>query len=439
MKNYDELISRSDYVSRDLSWLEFNYRVLDQAKDKHSSLIERLKFLAITSSNLDEFFTIRVGSLYNYLDYGKQRIDYSGLNSFPFRDVLLEKGREYFESQHQVYCKELKPIFAQNGFRIVKIRNLTAEEEVLTRRFFESTIFPMLTPMVYDSYHTFPLLNALRLIIGVVTRNPESSDGKKVSFIQIPSNLPRFYEIVRADHVLFIPVEDIILHNIQKLFRNVKIHSSTLFRITRNGDFTLDESDDIEANFLEELKTKLKTRRTGRVVRIEVIGKADPWITDLLKDRLEIEEANIYRAKYYSFIDFTAFWQIIGHKAFRDQHAPMPDAMEPLCCPGIREQDIFEVIKKGDVLLHHPYNRLDLVIHLLERAADDPGVLAIKITIYRLAKKSRISDALLKAAENGKHVSVLFEVKARFDEENNLREAKRLQKAGCFVIYGISN
>ncbi|MEQ8928220.1 MAG: polyphosphate kinase 1, partial [Fulvivirga sp.] len=431
-------IAKSNYISRDLSWLKFNHRVLDQAKDVKKNLIERLKFLAITGSNLDEFFTIRVGSLYNYLDYGKQRFDYSGLREQPFKQVLLAKAKEFTDEQHELFLKNLMPEFENFGFSITLYKKLSQEDRTKVNDYFETTIYPMLTPMAYDSYHTFPILSTNRLVFGVVTRSAED-DNKKLNFIQIPSNLPRYYEIEKDDIIHFIPIEDIIKNNVHHLFRNIKIVSTNLFRITRNGDFTLDESDDIEANFLEELKQKLKTRRTGRVVRIEVIGRPDTWMLKVLKERWELNDDNIFRYKRKSVLDFTALWEIVRHNEFKEHLFEMPSNKPPLSYPEIGENNIFDVLKDRDVLLHHPYNNIEPVIELLEKAADDPGVLAIKITIYRLAKDSRVTAALLKAAENGKHVAVLFEVKARFDEENNLREAQRLQKAGCFVIYGISS
>jgi polyphosphate kinase len=215
--------------------------------------------------------------------------------------------------------------------------------------------------------------------------------------------------------------------------------STNLFRINRNGDFTLEESEDIESNFLEELKRKLKTRRTGRVVRLDVEENPDPWMMRLLKIQWDLDEFNIFHVPQGSMVDFTGLQQIIGHKEFKSKRAPLPDPIKPLNFPEHGTRDLFEVLKEKDILLHHPYNSMEPVLELLEKAADDPYVLSIKITIYRVARESRVTAALLKAAENGKHVSVLFEVKARFDEENNLREAQRLQKAGCFVIYGVSS
>jgi polyphosphate kinase len=294
--------------------------------------------------------------------------------------------------------------------------------------------------MVFDNYHTFPTLANNRLLVGVVTRNPaESQDQHKASFVQVPHNLPRFYEIERDDLIQFVPVEEIIKHNIGHLFRNVEILSTNLFRVNRNGDFTLEESEDIESNFLEELKRKLKSRRTGRVVRLDIQGEPNPWLTRLLRIQWDIDEFNLFPVPEESLVDFTGLMQIVNHKEFRGLRAPTPDPIKPLNFPEHGSKDLFEVLKERDILLHHPYNSMEPVLELLEKAADDPYVLSIKITIYRVARDSRVTAALLRAAENGKHVSVLFEVKARFDEENNLREAQRLQKAGCFVIYGISS
>ncbi|MCK5370363.1 MAG: polyphosphate kinase 1, partial [Cyclobacteriaceae bacterium] len=211
-----------------------------------------------------------------------------------------------------------------------------------------------------------------------------------------------------------------------------------LFRITRNGDFTLDESDDIETNFLEELRRKLKTRKTGRVVRIEVEENANKWMLRIIKNRWDLEDDNIFEVTKDNLFDYSAFWQIIGHNEFKNKVPKFNPPVKPVSMQDIgSEETIFEVLKQRDILLHHPYNSIEPLLELLDKSAEDPKVLSIKLTIYRVAKDSRVTAALLKAAENGKHVSVLFEVKARFDEENNLKEAKRLQQAGCFVIYGI--
>ncbi len=433
-------ILESNYVSRDLSWLQFNYRVLDQARDPERNVFDRLKFLAITASNLDEFCTIRLGSLYNYLDYGKLRFDYNGLREEPFRKLLLTEMRRFCADQTNCYVNELKPLFVQNGFQLAAYDDLSVEDTKRVQDYFNKIIFPMLTPMVFDSYHTFPTLMNNRLLLGVVTKNPnEGVNQQKVSFIQIPQNLPRFYEIGSDDLMQFVPLEEIIRNNVFNLFRNVEILSTNLFRINRNGDFTLEESEDIESNFLEDLKRKLKTRRTGRVVRLEVEENPDPWMMRLLKIQWDLDDYNIFYVEKNSLMDYSGFNQLLANKEFKSKRTSPREPIPPLNFPEVGTRDLFEVLKERDILLHHPYNSMEPVLELLEKAADDPYVLSIKITIYRVARDSRVTAALLKAAENGKHVSVLFEVKARFDEENNLREAQRLQKAGCFVIYGVSS
>jgi polyphosphate kinase len=435
------LVQKSNLISRDLSWLQFNYRVLDQALHTDRVIFDRLKFLAITASNLDEFFMIRVGSLYNYIDYGRERIDYSGLREIPFRKKLLSECQQFVSKQHETFKEHLKPLFHENGFQLIKYDEMTEGEKSKADSFFDKIVFPMLTPMVYDTYHTFPILMNKIQIFSVVTRTVgDKKENKKLSFIQIPSNIQRFYEIEREDDMIFLPVEEIVRANIYKLFRNIEILAINLFRITRNGDFTLEESDDIDANFLEEMRKKLKTRRTGRVVRLEVEKGYDKWMMKVLCDRWEIDKENIFKVDVDSLIDYTGLWQIVKHSDFKSQLPHLGSPVPPLAFPEHKSDadNIFEILKSRDILLHHPYNSIEPVLDMLEKAAEDPKVLSIKLTIYRLAEDSRITNALLKAAENGIHVSVLFEVKARFDEENNMREAKRLQKAGCFVIYGVS-
>ncbi|PKQ67839.1 polyphosphate kinase 1 [Raineya orbicola] len=431
-------IEQSEYISRDLSWLQFNWRVLDQTQAERRNLFEKMKFLAITASNLDEFFTIRVGSLYNYLDYNKERLDYSGLKARPFRKVLLDEAHHFVADQYQVF-QELMSHFEENGFRLATIRDLREIEKEEVELYFRKTIYPMLTPMVYDSHHAFPILRAQTLVFGVVTQAEEGGKSvRKASFVQVPQNLPRFYEIKRKEdeEILFVPIETIIRWQIGKLYKNIKILSVDLFRITRNGDFTLEESDDIETDFINEIRSKLKSRRTGRVVRVEVLSKYSEWLMKILKERWQIDDDNIFIVD--KLLDLTCLWQIIKHPDFADELPPLPNQVLPLRMRGFEaDTDLFDILKERDILLHHPYNSFEPFIELLEQAAEDAHTLAIKITIYRLAKNSRITEALLKAAENGKHVSVLFELKARFDEENNIREAQRLQKAGCYVVYGI--
>jgi len=443
MQKSHEIQLKAKFISRDLSWLKFDERVLDQARDTSKSLFDRLKFLAITASNLDEFFTIRMGSLYNYIDFGKERTDYSGLREVPFKQMLISSAQEFSQEKHRLFVDEILPLFPENGLLLASFADLTTLEQSEVETYFNRTIYPMLTPMVFDHTHTFPSLLAKTLIFGVVTiGGPERkvSKGKperdrKISFVQIPLNLARFYVIEREDKIVFLPIEELIRQQLQVLYRNVEIESTTLFRITRNGDFDLVEHEDTETDFVDEIKKKIKDRRLGRVTRVEVEQEHSEFLLGEMLKRWSLEKSDIFVKT--AILDFTSFWQILKHSEFKGQVAVNPPVVPPLGLKSIQIGDIFETMKRGDILLHHPYNNFEPVIQLLEQAADDPHVLAIKITLYRISKNSRIASALLRAAEQGKHVSVLFEVKARFDEENNIREATRLQKAGCFVIYGI--
>ena len=443
MQKSQDIISKAKFISRDLSWLKFDERVLDQARDQNRSLFDRLKFLAITASNLDEFFTIRIGSLYNYIDFGKERTDYSGLREVPFKQTLIASAQEFSKEKHRLFVHEILPQFPENGLLLAKLADLSAEELSDVETYFNRTIYPMLTPMVFDHTHTFPSLLAKTLIFGVVTIGHSDKKGHKgktekdhkISFVQIPLNLARFYVIEREDMVVFLPIEELIRHSLQVLYRNVEIESTTLFRITRNGDFDVVEHEDTETDFVDEIKKKIKDRRLGRVTRVEVEKEHSEFLLGEMLKRWSLEKSDIFVKQ--SILDFTCFWQILKHSDFKGKMAVNPVVVPPLGLKTVQIGDIFETMKRGDILLHHPYNNFEPVIQLLEQAADDPNVLAIKITLYRISKNSRISNALFRAAEQGKHVSVLFEVKARFDEENNIKEATRLQKAGCFVIYGI--
>ena len=435
----EKLIASSNYISRDLSWLRFNYRVLDQTKVESRTIFEKLKFAAICVSNLEEFFMIRVGSLYNYLDYKKKRIDYSGLTERPFKRKLFKEINQFQKDLYQTFHSELEPQFKKYNFNIVTINELTAQEKEEIGEYFDKTVYPMLTPMMIDTYHVFPVLLNKALYFGVVTINRDGDEKeKRISFLQIPSNLPRLYEFERGDQTIFIPLEEIIRDRIKQLYRNIDIESATLFRIIRNGDFSLEDSDDSDINLIEELKQNLKKRKTGRIVAVEMENNKAKFLINDLKKRAQLEDLNFFFNG--KIIDLKCMWQIVNHNKFKSLQPSTPRPIKPqgVSNPPSKE-NLFETLKDRDIILHHPYHSMEYMVRMLESAATDPQVLSIKITIYRLAKKSRIAAALLKAAENGKHVSVLFEVKARFDEENNIVNAQKLQKAGCFVIYGLGN
>tara|TARA_B100001758_G_scaffold90874_1_gene77537 strand:+ start:1455 stop:3545 length:2091 start_codon:yes stop_codon:yes gene_type:complete len=432
-------IDNSNLISRDLSWLNFNHRVLDLVKNSKRSILDRLKFLSIVASNFDEFFEVRVGSLYNYIDNKKKRIDYSGMREDPFREYLLNESKKFYKDFNNHFSEKLVSDLKKEKIIIGDVEILDEEGRKKIKKYFKKTIFPMLTPMVFDNLHSFPILMNKVLIFGVVTKSNDSSNKKKISFIQIPVNLPRYFEYKIGDNICFIPIEKIIEKYIHKFFRSVVIKSVSLFRIIRNGDFTLEESEDIETNFLEELKQKLKDRKFSRVVRIEISNTFDKYLLESLKERFNIDDFNIMRSSSDAIMDLTSLNQIIEFNEFSDLLPLYPSPVDPIDIEANLDKSIFELLSEKDVFLHHPYNSFDPVIKFLNEAADDPNVLSIKITLYRTAKNSRVIDALLKAAENGKHVSVLFEVKARFDEENNLKNGYKLERAGCYVIYGIGS
>ena len=433
MTPHERTIEKSPLISRDLSWLQFNLRVLAQARKKNYTLAQRLRFLAVASGNLDEFFMIRVGSLYNYIDYQRERIDYSGLTLHPFQEYLLSECKKFHEQQHSTFVHYLAPYLSRNNIHLAPYSTLLEAEKAACTNYFTHTIYPMLTPMASDAIHSFPTLINHLLVFGVLTKKNKT---ERISFLQIPKNIPRFHEIKRENSLLFVPVESIVEAHIIKCFKNTTLVSATLFRVTRDGDFTWEDSEDIERNFLDDLKAKLRLRRLGRVVRVEVRTAFDPLCTDKLKKAWKLDARNFFYTPRGALIDYSSFYQILNHPNYRGLVRVKKIAI-PISLHGLdKEKDMFKVLSQRDILLHHPYNSFHYVLRLLEQAAQDPEVLAIKVTIYRVAMYSQVIDALQLAAENGKYVCALFEVKARFDEEKNLREAKRLEKAGCYVIYG---
>ena len=432
-------INKSDLISRDLSWLNFNYRVLDQVKNDNRNLLDRLKFLSIVSSNFDEFFEVRVGSLYNYIDSKKNRIDYSGMRENPFREYLLDNSKVFFDDFNSFFSNSIIPLMEKEKIFIGDLDLLDKDGIKKVKKYFKKTIFPMITPMVFDSLHSFPILMNKVLIFGVVTKSKKTSSKSKISFIQIPQNIPRFFEYKIDSKIYFIPIENIIRKYIKTFFQGILIESVSLFRIIRNGDYTLEESEDIESNFLEELKQKLKDRKFSRVVRLDVLNNYDKKVIKELQKIFKIDDFNLMKLSKNSFLDLSSIFQVVNYNEFSELLPKYPSPIKPFDLNEIHEKSIFQILSEKDIFLHHPYNSFDPVIKLLKEAAEDPDVLSIKITLYRTANNSRVIDELLKAAENGKHVSVLFEVKARFDEENNFKNGYKLEKAGCYVIYGIGS
>jgi len=426
------------YISRDLSWLAFNRRVLALAQDPKLSPFDRLRFLAITASNQDEFFMIRLGSLYNYVDY-KTRTNNRNPKIERLLKKLHEEAHEFHQQQQKVYLQSLLPAIKKaNCFLIKDITKLNKGTQKQLEDYFDQVIFPMLTPMSFDENQAIPVLRNRASAFCVVTRNTakKQPQSRTYSFVQLPSNLPRFYEIPTTTKHYFIPIEEIIRKHFSKLFHNVEVLEAVLLRVTRNGDFSLEESEDIEEKILEELKRQLKKRNTGDIIRLELEKSCSKDTLNLLKRKCDIDDRNVFFVDRKSLINFISLNQLAKHSSFSGQLPVKHSPVLPLTYPDQTGDSLFDILKKQDILIHRPYNSFSLVINLLEEAAEDPHVLAIKLTVYRLAEDSAVIRALLKAAQNGKHVAVLIELKARFDEEHNIQEAKRLQKAGCSVIYG---
>ena len=421
------------YTNRELSWILFNHRVLNEARDKSTLLFERLKFLSITASNLDEFFMIRVASLRDMVHAKYQKPDIAGLTPGRQLELLSVAIHQLVELQYSTYNRSLVPKLKQNGLQIVgRHEDLTKKETVFVDKYFEENVYPVLTPMAVDSSRPFPLIRNKTLNIAALVRKKEIGEELEFATVQVPSVLSRVVELPADGKMLkVIFLEEIIERNMHKLFLNYDIVCAYPFRIMRNADLTIEEDE--AADLLKEIEKQLKKRQWGEAIRLEVAAHCDRRLLRILEDELHIEEDNLYVID--GPLDLTVLMKMYGLEGFDHlkaaKYTPQPVPQLP---PGCR---IFDEIRKGDILLHHPYQTFAPVVEFIRQAAKDPEVLAIKQTLYRVSGNSPIIAALALAAENGKQVSVLVELKARFDEENNIVWARMLEKAGCHVIYGL--
>ena len=431
------------FVNRELSWLKFDERVLSEARDKNLPLFDRLKFLSITASNLDEFFMVRVASLKDQVHAGYHKTDIAGMTAKEQLKEISARTHELVHVQYNTLNRSLIPALEKAGMHLVAAHeNLTEAQSAFVDRYFEDNVYPVLTPMAMDSSRPFPLIRNKTLNIGALISKKEKSDklNKKdkagellFATVQVPSVLPRVVQIPskKDGDTTVILLEEIIERNIDKLFLSYDVICAHPYRIMRNADLTIDE-DEAE-DLLVEIQRQLKKRQWGEVIRLEVEDKMDERLLKILKTEFDIKEADIFEIN--GPLDLTMLMKVYGADGFdayktpRYQPAPVPEFQN--------EKDIFQVIREGDVFLHHPYMSFDPVVNFVRQAAKDPDVLAIKQTLYRVSGNSPIIAALAQAAENGKQVSVLVELKARFDEENNIVWAKKLEKAGCHVIYGL--
>ena len=423
------------YRNRELSWLAFNERVLSEARDKSIPLFERLKFLSITASNLDEFFMIRVASLKDMVHAKYTKKDIAGLTPQEQLDEIIKATREMVSTQYSTYSRSLLPLLRQHGLTVVQEHeDLNEEQARYADRYFRENVYPVLTPMAVDSSRPFPLIRNKALNIGaLLSKKNEKTEELEFATVQVPSVLPRIVRLPddKDGSKVVILLEEIIERNMQQLFLSYNIVCAHPYRLMRNADLTIDEDD--ASDLLKEIQKQLKKRQWGEAIRLEVEDKMDKRLLKLLRKELNIKEDSIF--KIVGPLDLTFLMKMYGMDGFDalkfPRHVPAAVKELPADC------DIFEEIRKGDVLLHHPYQTFDPVVKLVRDASADPKVLAIKQTLYRVSGNSPIIAALAQAAENGKQVSVLVELKARFDEENNILWAKMLEKAGCHVIYGL--
>lgn len=425
-------VKAENYVNRELSWLDFDYRILEEARDKSLPLFERLKFLSITASNLDEFFMVRVASLKDMVHAGYAKPDIAGMQPLEQLEAIGEKTHELVSLQYSTYNRSLLPLLRQNGLRIVaRHEELTEEEGRYVDRYFKENVFPVLTPMAVDSSRPFPLVHNKSLNIAAILKKKEGNEELDFAIVRVPGVLSRIVEIPGGEGQAVILLEEIIERNIQSLFLNYDVITAHPFRIMRNADLTIDEEE--AEDLLKEIQRQLKKRQWGEVIRLEIEEDTDRRVLKRLKKELDIHSADIYEIG--GPLDLTFLMKMYGMGGF--DHLKTPQYMPQPNPAFMNEDDIFTNIRKGDILLHHPYESFDPVVKFIKAAARDPEVLAIKQTLYRVSGHSPIIAALAEAADNGKQVSVLVELKARFDEENNINWAKMLEKAGCHVIYGL--
>ena len=443
--------TKTNLLDRELSWLDFNARVLEEAYEKENPLMERMRFLAITASNLDEFTMVRVAGVMDMAESKRSKISPAGMTAEELLPLLDRKIRDFVERQYSCLSRSILPQLEKSGIRFVTAEQLTPQQKTHVDAYFNKVLFPVLTPMAVDRSRPFPMLanKSLNIVVRLREKKDEKDTGKKeqkkqkkskeaFAVVQVPSILPRFLELPETSEVngvkqrSFILLEEIIIAHMASLFELHEIISCSLFRITRDSDLSIDEESN---DFLEEIKASIKKRKTGRPVRLEVETDCDNEALAFLEEMLPIEKSRVIRVT--GPLDLTLFSKFASIPGCSSMcYDPIIPVAEPADFVGY--EDIFAAIRAHDCMIHHPYESFDVVVDFVRAAAEDPDVLAIKQTLYRVSGHSPIVAALMRAAENGKQVTVLVELKARFDEENNIHWAQKLEKAGCHVVYGLS-
>lgn len=439
-KNTVELNDPSYYNNRELSWLAFNERVLREALDKRNPLLERFKFLAIFSSNLDEFFMVRVAGLQDQVKVNFMKPENkAGMTPRQQLKEIAHKTHELVELQYHILQDALVPEIKQEGIKFLKIAELNEQELKGMEEYFDEQIFPVLTPMAIDAYRPFPMLlnKSINLAVVLEDKDVEAENRYKTAIVQMPSVLDRLVPLEgKHSKKRYVLLEDIIGHFIGKLFHGFKATSVSVFRITRNADMAIHEEG--ARDLLKEIEKELRKRKWGAAVRLEIQKDGfDPAVLSHLMKELEIGKNDVYEIQ--GPLDLTLFFHF--YKKMENTHRRLVYENRISQTPRdlSSSENIFDKVVQQDVFLHHPYESFDPVIEFVSEAADDPNVLAIKQTLYRVSGDSPIIKALKRAAENGKQVTVLVELKARFDEENNVQWAKELEQAGCHVIYGMTH
>lgn len=422
-------IKHENFINRELSWLDFNFRVLHEATDKENPLFERLKFLAITSSNLDEFCMVRIASLKNMLlsDYKKK--DASGMTPKQQLEAISEKTHSMVDMQYNTYSHLLLPQLAMENISILGRGQLSDNQKKFIEKYFKNEIYPVLTPMAVDSSRPFPLIQNKVLNICALIKKEDKEQA--FATVQIPSVFNRVVKLPSEQgKEQFILLEEIVSEFLPMLFMGYDVLCSYPYRVMRDADIPIDEDD--SEDLLLEIEKSLKERERSGVIRLEVDCNIKSELLSILKKSLRVKNEDIY--KINGPVDLTFLNKLYSERGF-DKYKYKP--FKPQVRPDLRDTDLFKKIREGDILLHHPYDSFSTIVDLIRQSAADENVLAIKQTLYRVSGNSPIIEALSRAAENGKQVSVLVELKARFDEENNIIWARKLERAGCHVIYGL--
>ena len=421
------------YENRELSWIKFDQRVLEEARDKNIPLLERVKFLSIVSSNLDEFFMVRVASLKDMVHANYKKKDIAGMTAQEQLVAINNDTRDMVNTQYSTYTRSIIPLLNNEGIYVIDSHELLSYEQgEFVDRYFMESVYPVLTPMAVDASRPFPLIRNKTLNIAALLANKQNKKETVFATVQVPGVLPRLVQIPSVNNAKnFILLEQIIERNIGKLFSNYKVLCAYPYRIMRNADLTIDEEE--ASDLLKEIQNKLKMRQWGEVIRLEVEAGIDAKLLRFLKSEFKVADADVFEIP--GPIDLTVLMKLYGIDGYDHLRyvQPVPQKV-PEIEPG---EDIFEAIRKSDIFLHHPYQTFDPVVDFIRQASKDPDVLAIKQTLYRVSGNSPIISSLAQAAENGKQVTVLVELKARFDEEHNIVWAKKLEQAGCHVIYGL--